>query len=305
MSTRTLRVRRGLRAGLPSTAAPGELLFAYDTRELFGANNNGDVVRICDIFVGQSAPIHPSLNQLWLDISGSINQRFRRWTGTQWVNALYADTRLAEIINNNTIAAHTTWGSEKINTELNTKSDAGHSHTTVDVTDFEQEVLNIVMDLRGDNSGLAPLDANGLVPLMHLPKEVKETVVVEDIPARNAIEDKYESLIVYVIDAAADATVNSGGAMYIYASTGWVKIAETESLDVVLEWSNIQNIPVPIQNTTVAFTTDWTTTINAKADKLASGTYVTGNLAQITSNGSYSDSGHKWSDLDVIDGGGF
>ena len=48
-----------------------------------------------------------------------------------------------------------------------------------------------------------------------------------------------------MLDASADATVASGAATYVYdfGNTTWVKISEAESLDVVLDWSNIQNGP--------------------------------------------------------------
>ena len=50
---------------------------------------------------------------------------------------------------------------------------------------------------------------------------------------------------VYIIDATGDATVASGGATYLYNTTTtiWVKVSEAESMDVVLNWADIQNKP--------------------------------------------------------------
>lgn len=68
--------------------------------------------------------------------------------------------------------------------------------------------------------------------------------VVDDITARDALNPT-ENVIVLVIDAVGDSTVTSGGATYVYSitSTSWKKIAETESMDLVLQWSNISGRP--------------------------------------------------------------
>ena len=54
----------------------------------------------------------------------------------------------------------------------------------------------------------------------------------------------------YVVDATGDSTVTAGGATYLYYPNPtlptlphWMKVSESESLDVVLEWANIQNKP--------------------------------------------------------------
>ena len=48
-----------------------------------------------------------------------------------------------------------------------------------------------------------------------------------------------------MLDASADATVTSGAATYIYNSStsAWLKIAEHESMDVTIDWTDIQNRP--------------------------------------------------------------
>lgn len=70
-------------------------------------------------------------------------------------------------------------------------------------------------------------------------------VFVDDIAARDAIASPANGSRVYVRDATADATVDSGAATYIYdgANTAFVKDSESESLDVVLNWASIVGRP--------------------------------------------------------------
>jgi hypothetical protein len=68
--------------------------------------------------------------------------------------------------------------------------------------------------------------------------------VVADIAARNALTLTANTQIM-VLDATADSTVASGAATYIYrqSDTSFTKIAEYESLDVILNWSDIVGGP--------------------------------------------------------------
>jgi len=67
--------------------------------------------------------------------------------------------------------------------------------------------------------------------------------VVTTIAARNALTGMAAGDIAYVTDATGDSTVDDGGATYIYSGSAWVKIAEWESMDVVLAWANITGKP--------------------------------------------------------------
>lgn len=70
--------------------------------------------------------------------------------------------------------------------------------------------------------------------------------IVADIAARDAMTATAETnLMILVLDATGDPTVGSGSAMYAYAhaTTTTYKIAEYESMDVVIEWSNITGRP--------------------------------------------------------------
>lgn len=69
-------------------------------------------------------------------------------------------------------------------------------------------------------------------------------LVVQDIAERNALV-LTASVLVFVMDATADPTVHQGSAMYVWdqVNSAWYKIAEYESLDIVLDWTNIQGGP--------------------------------------------------------------
>lgn len=70
--------------------------------------------------------------------------------------------------------------------------------------------------------------------------------IVPDIAARDALtEIATTNLMILVVDASDDSTVGSGSALYAYGLTTDVtyKLAEYESMDVVLEWDNIEGRP--------------------------------------------------------------
>lgn len=71
-----------------------------------------------------------------------------------------------------------------------------------------------------------------------------QLTIVADIAARDAMVLTVPTWV-YVVNAIGDTSVVSGGATYLYNPTGsvWIKSSEAESLDVVLNWSAIQNKP--------------------------------------------------------------
>jgi hypothetical protein len=73
---------------------------------------------------------------------------------------------------------------------------------------------------------------------------LSSTLVVADIAARNALSLN-RNTIVYVINATGDTSVTAGAATYLWnqANSTFSKVAEFESMDVVLSWSNIQGRP--------------------------------------------------------------
>lgn len=73
--------------------------------------------------------------------------------------------------------------------------------------------------------------------------------IVTNIAMRDALEPSGNSMVM-VLDATGDPTVSSGAATYIFEveTNTWHKISETESIDMVIDWDNLQNKPnaVPV-----------------------------------------------------------
>lgn len=73
--------------------------------------------------------------------------------------------------------------------------------------------------------------------------------IVADIAARDALTGVISGTLCWVEDATADSTVDDGAAAYLArvdendGTVTWVKVAEAESLDVVLSWANIKDKP--------------------------------------------------------------
>lgn len=70
--------------------------------------------------------------------------------------------------------------------------------------------------------------------------------IVPNIAARNALTlTAVANLMILVVDASGDITVDSGSALYAYDFTSKVtyKLAEYESMDAVLEWNSIKGRP--------------------------------------------------------------
>jgi len=71
-----------------------------------------------------------------------------------------------------------------------------------------------------------------------------EMPIVANIAARNALT-LTKNTQVLVLDATGDSTVGNGAATYLYraSTTSWIKLSESESMDLILQWSNIQGKP--------------------------------------------------------------
>ena len=132
---------------------------------------------------------------------------------------------------------------EQLKTYLAGKSDTGHTHTVIEITDFDTSVDERITAQKGQPNGIAALDGTGKIPNAQIPTSFKEAAVVENIAARDELTP-FQGMHALVIDASGDATVESGGgAEYVYNGTKWVKISEFNELDTLIEWSNVQNKP--------------------------------------------------------------
>jgi len=100
---------------------------------------------------------------------------------------------------------------------------------------------------------------------------INTTRVVNDITARNALAPSVVTLA-YVINATGDVTVSTGGATYVFnpGTSTWTKIAEFESLDMVLSWANITGKPTfSPANIDLAVTNSHTHTNKTQLDLLS------------------------------------
>lgn len=93
----------------------------------------------------------------------------------------------------------------------------------------------------GMDGGFAPL-SGGKIPSQYLNANAS-THVVATIAARDALTPTQEGERAFVRDASGDSTVTGGAAEYIWDGSAWSKIAEAESLDLILDWGNLQNKP--------------------------------------------------------------
>lgn len=94
--------------------------------------------------------------------------------------------------------------------------------------------------------------------------------VVANITARDALT-LTKNTMVLVVSAIGDATVASGAALYVWiqSSTSFTKVAEYESMDVVVQWASIQGKPTSSASAIdTAVTNSHTHTNKASLDKI-------------------------------------
>jgi len=68
--------------------------------------------------------------------------------------------------------------------------------------------------------------------------------IAADITARDALTLDIADEV-YVVDATADTTVDTGGAKYVWDGTNFIKMAEDESFDVAIAPTNLGYTPSP------------------------------------------------------------
>lgn len=102
---------------------------------------------------------------------------------------------------------------------------------------------------------------------------------VADIAARNALTNITLGDRVFVVDASADATVDTGWAIYTWRGAGWTKVAEEEGLDVVAGGANLTYTAAPTQGTVVS--SSGTDAIIPAADGTNAGLMVPAQVAKV------------------------
>lgn len=132
---------------------------------------------------------------------------------------------------------------------LANKANKSHTHSSNEITDFATSVDSRITIQKGVANGIATLDVNGKIPTTQIPTTFKEASVVDTISERDALTP-FSGMHALVIDASADSTVESGGgAEYVYNGTKWIKISEFNSLDTLVDWTNVQNKPEFVSST--------------------------------------------------------
>lgn len=114
--------------------------------------------------------------------------------------------------------------------------------------------------------------------------------VVNDIAARDGLESPNQGDLCWVKDATADATVSTGAAQYIYDGSAWVKIAEAESMDLVVNWADIQGkeaVETAMAKAHEHANADILNGISASGDTMTVNgkTYYSGRMVAIIENG--------------------
>lgn len=133
----------------------------------------------------------------------------------------------------------------------------------------------------GQANGFAVLDENGFIPSKNInPSVLAINTEFATITAMKAadINKIYAGELVMVTDASEDPTVESGWAIYrrltnatsLTDLASWQKIAEKESLDVVVSWDNLKDKPTSTVSAIDAAVTNSHTHANkAVLDKLS------------------------------------
>lgn len=134
----------------------------------------------------------------------------------------------------------------ELTTLLAAKSNTSHTHTASNITDFNAATDARITAQKGVANGIATLDTAGKIPTTQIPSTFKEASVVADITARNALT-AFNGLHALVLNATADTSVASGGAEYVYDGSSWRKISELNAIDMLVDWSVIQNKPSFVQ----------------------------------------------------------
>ncbi len=129
-----------------------------------------------------------------------------------------------------------------------------HQVTTLPAT-LEADALYLVLNgtfcetFVTDNSGVGRLVGNSTMInqlITDATAALSGFLFVADIAGRDGLSPTSNQLAL-VTDASADASVDSGAAMYAYSLTddSWTKITEFESFNenVVLDYNNLQNAP--------------------------------------------------------------
>ncbi len=139
------------------------------------------------------------------------------------------------------------WSSDKIQTELDTKSDIGHLHSSNHITDIDSKIDGRIGLQKGSNNGLATLDGTGKVPQNQLP-----AISITNVHVVNTISERDDLVTNNQVQTGDTCKVIGSGLGYpktfIYDGTQWVEINTTS--DVLSVNSYVGEIVLDIDDVT-------------------------------------------------------
>lgn len=143
---------------------------------------------------------------------------------------------------------------------------SAHVHPISGVTGLQAALdSKINISEKGVPNGVAPLNGNNLVPLIHIPSIFKEVYVVANIAARTAKfvpsgntpgvgqVESFEGIRVYVLDCtgAPELPPATTGSCESIDTTGFLNwSAITSSQNINLDWTDIENKPILVNSIT-------------------------------------------------------
>lgn len=105
--------------------------------------------------------------------------------------------------------------------------------------------------IKSENKDLEEFSADLVSTLEALKSAIRHytsVVIAQDIAARDLLTKLVAGSIVWVEDATGDDTVTSGGAAYLVKVINgvrtWIKLTESESLDITIDWSHLNGTPM-------------------------------------------------------------
>jgi hypothetical protein len=150
MATKIILKKSSTTGAIPLTTdlEIGEVALNLADRKLYTKNNSGIVVPIGSAYVSTTAPTAPAEGDLWYD---STNDVLKAYNGTSWASAGYAtlaaleDTTITDVTNNE-VLVYNTATSKWVNNTLAEAgiSAVGHTHTSSNITDFEEAVEDLI-----------------------------------------------------------------------------------------------------------------------------------------------------------------
>ena len=256
----------GSSSGGSTTPAP-----SVDLSKYYTSDQVNDLIDKLEKQVYKSDVLDTKFNTITTNISTLQSSINNKANATDVYNKSVIDAKFSALPKPTTVDMTSYYTKSDVNLLLADKADINHGHTASQisqdsnhrfVTDDEITAWNNKADAlgytaentanKGVANGYASLGADGKVPQSQLPPFTAGVgsggvEYLGSFAALNAIAKPDVNKIYVVLDASdGDSTVQSGWAEYVYHDSSWLKIAEKESMDVAVDWTDVQNKPTNI-----------------------------------------------------------